>query len=343
MTLKPTECMYHSVSLNGSPFAFRIKFKLVSLVAEGLYDLAPNVLQPQLPPYYPCYFPRGTVSTSRPITSLLSTTVHVIPTPRMSPLLSPLCLTNSYPPPSRLRPTIQVHFSIKIFIWAPLAPSPTTSTLPTLWEILQDLFTQMSQDPGLYTEWAHSKYFWMNEWCHWTTLHIMKNDNSHRVRFSNKLSQAVPDSEQMRDVKRSALHPHQESAQWPNCMLSPGKDLKFNQKRKAPGLHNREAGWRSEQVSCAVKDLRAQPQRTDLARKLPSALQREHLAAFIHSRMFWHNYWTYPQDLEDCHGKSSKITSDPDIATSGLSSRWKWQLASRPLSSNFILSFNLTM
>lgn len=97
MTLKPAECMYHSASLNGSPFAFRIKFKLVSLVAEGLYDLAPNVLQPQLPPYHPCYIPRGTVSTSRPITSLLSTTVHVIPTPRMSPLLSPLCLANSYP------------------------------------------------------------------------------------------------------------------------------------------------------------------------------------------------------------------------------------------------------
>lgn len=83
---------------------------------------------------------------------------------------------------------------------------------------------------------------------------------------------------------------------------------------------------------CAVKDLRAQPQRTDLARNLLSALQREHLAAFIHSRMFWHNYWTSPQDLEDYqkkkkkdledyHGKSSKITNHQDTATSGLSSR----------------------
>lgn len=82
----------------------------------------------------------------------------------------------------------------------------------------------------------------MNDVNELMTLYIKKNDNSHRVRFSNKLSQAVPDSDQMRGVKRPVLHPHQESAQWPNCMLSPGRDLKFNQKRNAPGLHNREVG-----------------------------------------------------------------------------------------------------
>lgn len=40
MTVKPTECIYRSMSLNGSPLDFGTKFKLVSLVAEVLHDPA---------------------------------------------------------------------------------------------------------------------------------------------------------------------------------------------------------------------------------------------------------------------------------------------------------------
>lgn len=42
-------------------------------------------------------------------------------------------------------------------------------------------------------------------------------------------------------TKRLVLHPHQESAQWPYCMLSSGEDSKYNQekkkKKKMLGLH----------------------------------------------------------------------------------------------------------
>lgn len=196
-------------------FAFRIKFKLVSLVAGGLYDL---VLQPHLPPFY---FPPATASSSRLFASHLSTTVQVIPTLGISPLLTPLCLANSYSPYKAQAKslTLQVQFSIKIFTWASLllTLSPTMPTLPTLWETLWLSLTHpnvpgswaiQSEHTVNFFEWMSDIMELMNEWYHGTD--VKKNDNSHRVRFSNKLSQVVLDSDQMRGVKRPVLHLHQE-------------------------------------------------------------------------------------------------------------------------------------
>lgn len=48
------------LSFNGPPFAFRIKFKLIGLVADTLHNLAQDVLQPYLPLYSPHYWPPTT-------------------------------------------------------------------------------------------------------------------------------------------------------------------------------------------------------------------------------------------------------------------------------------------
>lgn len=127
--------------------------------------------------------------------------------------------------------------------------------------------------------------------------------------FLTSCPKAVQDSDHSKMFQKASCPPTS------GVMLSPGKDLKFNQKRRGAWPEPREdKGVRK--VFHVVKGLRAQPQRIDLARKLPSALEREHLVAFMLPRMFWHNYWTYPQDLEGYCSRSFEITNDQHIATS---------------------------
>lgn len=240
MTLKPTEGICHSALLSGrSPFAFRIKFNSLawqlrsfitwpwmfsSLIPTTLLLLLPDWLPPTLVP------------------------LHRLSAPLECPLVSPLsfCLVNS---DSLFKAqaqcwTLLVQFSIKTFIWASqlLAPGPTTPPHLPLWETHWALFTQMSQYPRLHTGQAQSKYMFLNTWVmslNWwlSTLRgtttptesglLTGCPKQHKIQITTKCA------------KRPALHALRESAQRPNCMLSPTEDSKLNQKRRgaqpAPG------------------------------------------------------------------------------------------------------------
>lgn len=267
-------------------------------MAEVLHKVALNILQPHLSPYSPRCFPPATASRSRPIPSHLSTTAQVIgyshswraPTslPSPSAYLTPT-------PPSRHRASVRLPgftFLFKLLSVAPCSWPPALPHHPVQpCEKLPKSYSPRCPNIIGYPWRKHTVNVFeqMSDVTELMTFHVKRNDCSQRVRspsFSNQYQIWIT----TRCAKRPALHPHQESVQWPNCMLFPGKDLKFNRNTTGAQLTTSEGGLRSEDLSHVVKALRVQPQRTDLARKLPSALQRKHLAAFILHRMFWHNY-----------------------------------------------------
>lgn len=76
----------------------------------------------------------------------------------------------------------------------------------------------MSQYPGLYTV---NVFEQMSLAIELMTLHVKRNDSSQRVRFSNKLSQAVPDSDHNEIGKKASFPPTSGVSPVAHCMLSP--------------------------------------------------------------------------------------------------------------------------
>lgn len=140
------------------------------------------------------------------------------------------------------------------------------------------------------------------------TSHVKGIDSSHRVRFSNKLS---PSSTRSRFQKASYL-PTSGVSPGTHCMLSPGKYLKCNQKRKGVQPASGEAG-KSGDVSHAPKGLRAQPQKTDPARKPSSERQRKNLAACIPPKCSGTTAGLIIKILKGYQTRSSEITKDQPI------------------------------
>lgn len=128
----------------------------------------------------------------------------------------------------------------------------------------------MSQYPGLYTV---NVFKQMSLVIELMTSHVKRNDSSQRVRFSNKLSQAVPDSDHKEIGKKASFPPISGVSPVAQLhVLSPTKGLKFNQKRRGAWPVPRDVGQRSEEDFHVLKGLRVQTQRMDLTRKFPSAL-----------------------------------------------------------------------
>lgn len=119
MTTKPTECIYHSVSLNGSPLAFRTKFKLISLVVEVLHDLALNV-----PSLMSHHTPQATSLWQQPA----GPDWPLLPQYGRTSLPAPSASLTPYSP-SRLRTRVGLsRFTFLLKLCLP-APGPTTPSI----------------------------------------------------------------------------------------------------------------------------------------------------------------------------------------------------------------------